>query len=91
MSEQEKYHLQDDGSTGEMQERFLVLHNDDVHSFDYVIDALVKTCKHDMVQAEQCTMIVHFKGKCTVKEGNFNQLKPIKDKLIRMELNATID
>ena len=71
--------------------RSLILHNDDYHTFDYVIDALVDVCKHDLVQAEQCTFIVHFNGKCDVKSGTFQQLKPMKDALIARELNATID
>ena len=71
--------------------RSLTLHNDEVHTFDYVIEALMDICSHDMAQAEQCTMIVHFKGRCSVKEGSFHELKPMKDKLLGKELNATID
>ncbi|HEX7868723.1 MAG TPA: ATP-dependent Clp protease adaptor ClpS, partial [Chryseobacterium sp.] len=44
----------------------LILHNDDIHTFDDVIEALIQICKHDPIQAEQCTMLVHYKGKCTV-------------------------
>lgn len=55
----------------------LVLHNDDIHTFDYVIDALIEICKHTPEQAEQCTILVHFKGKCTVKTGSMDVLKPI--------------
>jgi len=72
-------------------QRFLTLHNDDIHTFDYVIDALVDICKHSSVQAEQCTMLIHFKGKCAVKEGSFNILKSMKDRLIQKELEVTID
>ena len=72
-------------------DNFLTLHNDDVHSFDYVIDALIDICKHNYEQAEQCTLIVHHKGKCDVKKGGFKTLKPLKDALIKKELNATID
>lgn len=71
--------------------RALVLYNDDHHTFDYVIDALVDVCEHDPMQAEQCTYIVHYKGKCEVKKGSFKDLKPLKDALIERELNATID
>ena len=53
-------------------ERFLVLHNDDVHTFDYVIETLIDVCEMDAVQAEQCTFLVHYKGKCDVKKGNFS-------------------
>lgn len=72
-------------------EKFLVLHNDDYHTFDYVIDALINICEHDTVQAEQCTLLVHYKGKCDVKKGSYAYLKPMKNALILKELNATID
>jgi len=72
-------------------DNFLILHNDDIHSFDYVIDALIDICEHGYEQAAQCTIIVHYKGKCDVKKGNFEALKPLKEALIERELNATID
>ena len=71
--------------------RFLILHNDDVHSFDYVIDSLIEVCEMDATQAEQCTYLVHYKGKCDVKKGSFGLLKPFKEGLIERGLNATID
>lgn len=73
------------------EEKLLVLHNDDYHTFDYVIDALMKICEHDMIQAEQCTLLVHYKGKCDVKKGSFSYLRPMKNALIQKELKATID
>lgn len=73
------------------EENSLVLHNDDVHSFDYVIDCLIDVCEHNTVQAEQCTFLVHYKGKCEVRKGSFNHLKPMKQGLIDKGLNATID
>lgn len=72
-------------------ENFLILHNDNVHTFDYVIDALIEICEHQYEQAAQCTILVHYKGKCDVKKGSFAALKPMKDALIERELNATID
>ena len=72
-------------------ERFLVLHNDDVHTFDYVIETLIDVCEMDAVQAEQCTFLVHYKGKCDVKKGNFSFLRPYQLKLINKELEATIE
>lgn len=72
-------------------ENFLILHNDDEHSFDYVIDALVDICKHGYEQAAQCTLITHYKGKCDVKKGAFESLKPLKSALIKKKLIATID
>jgi ATP-dependent Clp protease adaptor protein ClpS len=74
-----------------LEEKFLILHNDDVHTFDYVIDALIEVCDHDFEQATQCTFLVHYKGKCDVKKGSRKELKPMKDALIERELNATID
>jgi ATP-dependent Clp protease adaptor protein ClpS len=71
--------------------KYLILHNDDYHTFDYVIDTLIKICELEAVQAEQCTYLVHYKGKCDVKKGNFNFLKPFKEGLIEKGLNATID
>uniref|UniRef100_UPI003216CAB6 ATP-dependent Clp protease adaptor ClpS n=1 Tax=uncultured Draconibacterium sp. TaxID=1573823 RepID=UPI003216CAB6 len=73
------------------EENFLILHNDDIHTFDYVIEALIDICKHEYEQATQCTMLVHYKGKCDVKKGGFALLKPMKDALTERKLNATID
>jgi len=72
-------------------ERILVVHNDDYHTFDYVIDALIKICDHDLPQAEQCTLLIHYKGKCDVKKGNLSYLRPLKNALIQKDLRATID
>jgi ATP-dependent Clp protease adaptor protein ClpS len=72
-------------------ERFLVLHNDDYHTFDYVIEALIDICEHDLLQAQQCTMLIHYKGKCEVKKGSFSYLRPMKSALIQKDLKATID
>ena len=71
--------------------KFLTLYNDDVHTFDYVIDALVEICDHDLMQAEQCTYIVHYKGKCEVKKGSVAFLKPMRYQLVERGLKATID
>lgn len=68
----------------------LILHNDDIHTFDDVIEALVEICKHDLLQAEQCTMLVHYKGKCTVKTGSMDVLKPMHEKLIGRSLTSEI-
>ena len=73
------------------QERVLVLHNDDYHTFDYVINALIEICNHDLPQAEQCTLLVHYKGKCDVKKGSFSYLRPLKKAFILKKLKATID
>lgn len=71
--------------------RGLVVFNDDVNSFDHVIDTLIKVCAHEPHQAEQCTYIIHFKGKCEVKKGTLEKLKPMKDSIIDAGINAIIN
>ncbi len=68
----------------------LYLHNDDVHSFDFVIDALIDICKHSTHQAEQCAWIVHHNGKCAIKNGIFPDLQPLLNSLQEKELTVTI-
>ena len=70
--------------------RGLVVHNDDVNSFDHVIEVLIKVCNHEREQAEQCTYLIHFKGKCEVKKGTYKALKPLKEGIIDAGLEATI-
>jgi ATP-dependent Clp protease adaptor protein ClpS len=76
---------------GKAEGRFLILHNDDVHTFDYVINSLIEVCNMEATQAEQCTYLVHYKGKCDVKKGDYEMLQPFREGLIQRELNATID
>ncbi len=71
--------------------KYLVLHNDDIHTFDYVIESLISICKMDTIQAEQCTFLVHYKGKCDIKKGSAGHLRPLKDGLTERGLNATIE
>lgn len=68
----------------------LVLHNDDVNTFDFVIECLIEICKHTPEQAEQCTLLVHYKGKCTVKTGSMDLLKPMHQKLLSRGLTSEI-
>ncbi|MGI9527936.1 MAG: ATP-dependent Clp protease adaptor ClpS [Weeksellaceae bacterium] len=68
----------------------IILHNDDVNTFDWVIDCLVKICKHTPMQAEQCAMIVHYNGKCDVKTGELSVLKPMCSALLESGLSAEI-
>lgn len=68
----------------------LILWNDEVNTFDFVILCLVEICKHTPEQAEQCTMLVHFKGKCTVKTGTKEDLLPMHEKLISRGLTSEI-
>lgn len=68
----------------------IVLFNDDVNTFDHVIQSLVKYCKHSEIQAEQCAHIVHYNGKCLVKTGNIAKLQPICSALLDNGLSAEI-
>ena len=68
----------------------IVLYNDDVNTFDHVIDTLVYACDHTPEQAEQCSIIVHYKGKCTVKTGEYDDLVPRCSKLLQAGLSAEI-
>ncbi len=70
--------------------RQIVLFNDNVNTFDFVIETLVKYCEHDPIQAEQCTLLVHFTGKCSVKRGTYEQLKPICSSMLELGLTAEI-
>jgi ATP-dependent Clp protease adaptor protein ClpS len=70
---------------------FLVLHNDNKNTFDFVIDSLIDVCQHNTEQAEQCAFITHYKGKCEVKKGIFEELIPMKEKLLEKGLLVTID
>ena len=70
---------------------FLILHNDDINTFDFVIDLLIDFCDHDELQAEQCVMITHHKGRCDIKKGAFSILSDIKDKLLAKGLSVTIE
>ncbi|MBK86378.1 MAG: hypothetical protein CMC86_04175 [Flavobacteriaceae bacterium] len=70
--------------------REIVLFNDDVNTFDHVIETLVSVCNHTYEQAEQCSILVHYKGKCIVKTGTFNDLKPRRCKLLQAGLSAEI-
>ncbi|MEO1049623.1 MAG: ATP-dependent Clp protease adaptor ClpS [Bacteroidota bacterium] len=68
----------------------LVVFNDDVNTFDHVINTLVKVCNHTLEQAEQCTWLIHYKGKCAVKTGFFNELRPMKDAICEAGIDARI-
>lgn len=68
----------------------LIVFNDDINTFDHVINTLVKICKHTQEQAEQCTMLIHYKGKCTVKNGSFEFLKPMRDAICEAGIDARI-
>ncbi len=69
----------------------MVLYNDDVNSFDFVINMLMRYCKHTQHQAEQCAMITHFKGKSVVKKGTYKKLEPIASVLLEHGLSVEIE
>ena len=73
-----------------VRENQIVLYNDDVNTFDHVIETLIMACDHTPLQAEQCSLIVHYKGKCTVKTGEYEDLEPRCSKLLSLGLSAEI-
>lgn len=71
--------------------RNLVVYNDDFNTFDHVINTLIKVCKHEVQQAEQCTYIIHYRGKCAVKNGSYNLLKPMREGITDAGIKAAIE
>jgi ATP-dependent Clp protease adaptor protein ClpS len=71
--------------------RELVLYNDDFNTFDYVIETLIDVCGIEPLQAEQITLIVHYKGKCGVKNGTLDELKPVYNEMINRKLTVSIE
>lgn len=69
----------------------LIVWNDEVNSFDWVIETLMEVCGHDLEQAEQCAMIIHNKGKYAVKNGDYDTLKPMCDAITDRGIGATIE
>lgn len=68
----------------------LMVFNDDVNTFDHVINTLIRVCKHSAEQAEQCAMIIHYKGKCSVKKGEFKFLKPMQEAICDAGIDARV-
>ncbi len=69
----------------------LIIYNDDVNTFEYVIESLKDICEHSSVQAEQCTWIIHHKGKCSVKRDVFEKLKPMAQAFSNRGISAQIE
>ncbi len=69
----------------------LIIWNDDVNTFDWVIQALMEICNHTYEQAEQCSLLIHFKGKYAVKEGSYEELEPMCTAITDRGINATIE
>jgi len=87
-----KEKIQEDVAVAEKEsnQNEIVLYNDDVNTFDHVINSLIFACEHTPEQAEQCSIIVHYKGKCTVKTGEIKELEPRCSKLLEAGLSAEI-
>jgi ATP-dependent Clp protease adaptor protein ClpS len=90
MGTQRKIQEEVDVLEQETNQNQIVLFNDDVNTFDHVIDSLIEICDHTLEQAEQCAILVHYKGKCTVKTGEYNDLKPRCTQLLTKGLSAEI-
>lgn len=72
-------------------EKKLIVYNDDVNTFEHVIDTLIDVCGHTPQQAEQCTLIIHYRGKCAVKNGSFDVLAPIRTGITDRGISAEIE
>ena len=68
----------------------LIVFNDDVNTFEHVIETLIKVCKHTPEQAEQCTLLIHYKGKCAVKKGSYEELRPMREAICEVGIDAKI-
>jgi ATP-dependent Clp protease adaptor protein ClpS len=69
----------------------LIVWNDEVNTFEWVIETLMEVCSHTYEQAEQCAYIIHFRGKYAVKHGSYEDLKPQCEAIIERGINATIE
>lgn len=69
----------------------LVVWNDEVNTFDWVIETLIDVCKHTQEQAEQCAWLIHYKGKYAVKNGSYDELKPMCDQITDRGIGATVE
>lgn len=87
-----KEQKQEESSVAELEsnQNEIVLYNDEVNTFDHVINTLIYACEHTPEQAEQCSLIVHYKGKCTVKTGSYEELEPRCSMLLDAGLSAEL-
>tara|TARA_Y100000589_G_C27054883_1_gene588845 strand:+ start:125 stop:412 length:288 start_codon:yes stop_codon:yes gene_type:complete len=69
----------------------LIIYNDDVNTFEFVIESIIKICEHSSIQAEQCTWIIHHNGKCSVKRGAVDKLKPMAEAFLDRGISAVIE
>ena len=90
MSTKEKVSEKEIVKTDLVHENEIILYNDDVNTFDHVVETLIYVCGHTLEQAEQCSIIVHYKGKCIVKTGAYKDLEALCSKLLQADLSAEI-
>ena len=74
-----------------LHESQIILYNDDVNTFEFVIESIIKICEHSSIQAEQCTWIIHHNGKCSVKRGSIDKLKPMAEAFLERGISAVIE
>jgi ATP-dependent Clp protease adaptor protein ClpS len=86
--EQEELAILEEVQTSELLD--LIVYNDDVNTFEHVINTLIKICGHSPEQAEQCSLIIHYKGKCAVKKGSLEELKPMRQGICDHGISAEI-
>lgn len=88
-----KEKLQDDllFNNKKIDKKHIVVYNDDVNTFDWVIRSLIEVCNHQLEQAIQCTYLIHFKGKCDVKSGSYEELEPYCLELLNRKISAKIE
>ena len=87
---QEDVLLEEEIEVGSGEPADLIVYNDDHNTFDHVIECLMAYCGHEVLQAEQCALIVHTRGKCSVKNGDFDELEPICTSLLERDLTAEV-
>ncbi|MFQ3577297.1 MAG: ATP-dependent Clp protease adaptor ClpS [Cytophagales bacterium] len=83
-------HLEEDLMVLDTDVHDLVVYNDDVNTFEHVIQTLIDVCEHSVEQAEQCTLIIHFKGKCTVKTGDWETLASMRNSICKRGISAEV-
>lgn len=88
VKEKVKYSSEKKGELSALKD--LILFNDDINTFEHVIETLIEVCGHDAVQAEQCALVAHFNGKCTIMTGPFEELKPISEEMTLRDLTVSI-
>jgi ATP-dependent Clp protease adaptor protein ClpS len=90
MSTKEKTSYAHEAEEQLLHQKSLILYNDDYNTFDFVIETLIDVCEHDPMQAENCAMIAHFKGKCPVKSGTDKELLPYYTEMTNRKLTVEI-